>query len=330
MTETVTADVMEPLRRLDRDLKEAAKLLGKQEVRYLVDSYYQTQEMRISTGHRILSCHQIPDEEPETDASETNGETEPAAEPDEKSTSQQRLRQIVRAEPHNLLNWQYENTRRLEDNIKRAMGVFTDDYTVGVWLKSITGIGPVISAGLLAHLDITRAPFAGHFWSFAGLNPAVKWEKGEKRPWNATLKTLVAFKLGESFVKVQNNKKDFYGHIFAARRIEEEERNNAGRNKDEAAHILEIKNIGKKTEAYKAYIAGRFPPAHLHARARRYTAKIFLAHLHHVMHCDWHGRPPAVPYAFEHLKHDPAHYIQTPNWPLSENMQAKGLREMKE
>jgi hypothetical protein len=44
-----------------------------------------------------------------------------------------------------------------------------------VTCNSIKGIGPVIAAGLLANIDITKAPTAGHIWRFAGLDPSSKW-----------------------------------------------------------------------------------------------------------------------------------------------------------
>jgi hypothetical protein len=43
---------------------------------------------------------------------------------------------------------------------------------------------------LLARIDIVKAPTAGHIWRYAGLDPTVRWNKGEKRPWNAGLKVL--------------------------------------------------------------------------------------------------------------------------------------------
>ncbi len=38
-------------------------------------------------------------------------------------------------------------------------------------------------------------------------------------------------------------------------------------------------NIGKSTEAYGHYSTGHLPPAPIDARARRWTVKLFLAHI---------------------------------------------------
>ena len=141
----------------------------------------------------------------------------------------------------------------------------------------------------------------------------MKWEKKTKRPFNAKLKVLV-WKIGESFVKVSNNDNDVYGHIYKERKELEDERNEAGQFSDQAERILTEKNIGKTTDAYKAYSQGKLPPAHIHARAKRYSAKLFLAHYHHVAYEAEHGTPPPKPYVIDHLKH--AHYIAPPNWPM--------------
>lgn len=282
--------LMEPIQRLDRDLRSAAKMMGKKEIRFLVDGFYTAQENRIRADSQVKACGEV--------------------------------------EPKRLLEWIADSERRFEGDFYKALDTFTDEYTIGRWMKSICGIGPVISAGLLAHLDISRCQTAGHFWRFAGLDPTVVWGKGEKRPWNTPLKTLAAFKLGECFVKVQNNKKDFYGAFFRERRDQEEARNAAGANREASAEILKSKRWKKDTEAYKAYSVGLFPPAHLHARARRWAVKLFLSHLHHVMYVDWFGKDPPVPYAFDKCPGDHRHYIAPPNWPFEDK--AKSLTEMRE
>jgi hypothetical protein len=128
----------EPTRRLDRDLKAAARLLGQTEVRHLTDRYYQIQEFRKISGNQVRAAAEEP-------------------------------------EPNRVLAWVFEENARLEDNIKRALDVFTSEYRVGLWMKSLVGIGPVISAGLLAHLDIRKAPTVGHWWRFAGYDPTRIW-----------------------------------------------------------------------------------------------------------------------------------------------------------
>lgn len=184
---TVTAFV--GLEKLTKDLKAAAKTLKKDKARYLVDLYYQIQKNRIRSDIQTRS---------ETDKTAPKNE---------------------------LLSWVSKNFQVFENNIKSALNTFTLEYRVGEWCQSICGIGPVITAGLLAHIDITKAATYGGIWRYAGLDATQSWETGQKRPWNSRLKTLCVFKLGESFVKVQNRENDYYGKIFVRRKARENEKN---------------------------------------------------------------------------------------------------------
>lgn len=266
--------LVDPITRLSKDLRSAVVELTPREARYLVDLYYVIQEDRKRSGNQVRAMAE---------------------------------------EPHAILGWVYDNMETLEEDIRRALDTYSLGPIPGQWMRSVCGIGPVIAAGLLAHIDIEKAPTVGHIWRFAGLDPTVKWEKGQKRPWNAGLRVL-CWKAGESFVKVSNNESDVYGHLYAERKLQEEARNEAGAFADQAAAVLAAKNIGKNTDAYKAYSVGKLPPAHVHARAKRWAVKLFLAHVHHVMYEDRFGTPPPRPYILTQEGH--AHYIAPPGWPM--------------
>jgi hypothetical protein len=280
---TATAPIteaMEPLKRLTRDLAKAAITLSPHEARFLVDAYYLMQHNRISAAHQMRTL--------------------------DKGN-----------EPHEVIDWFAVQSEMLENQVKRALDKWTDSQPVSIWAKSICGIGPVIAAGLLAHIDITRCETAGHIWSFAGLNPEMVWEKKTKRPYNASLKALCAFKLGESFVKVQANDNDIYGRVFAMRKKQELEFNDNLKFKALAEERVAV--VGKTTDAYKAYSVGKLPPAHLHARARRYAVKLFLAHYHMVAYFEHHKVLPPFPYAFSHLEGH-IHFIAPPHADLIEGL----------
>lgn len=272
-TDTPTLGVVrEAIRKLTKDERNAAITLGKDEARFLVDAYYQLQDNRIRSDGQVRSMSKD-------------------------------------GEPHATLQWLADMNRTLEESIKTALDAYSMSSPVGRWMRSQKGIGPVIAAGFLAHLDITKAETAGAFWSFAGLDPRKTWEKGQKRPWNASLKVL-CWKLGESFVKVSGSEDAFYGRLYKQRKEIEIAKNEAGEFADQAKAKLEKFKIGKDTDAYAAYSKGKLPPAHIHARAKRYSCKIFLAHLHHVFYVDHYGKEPPLPYAIGILNH--AHYIPVP------------------
>lgn len=268
---------LEALNKLKRDIKNAGTTLSKEEARYLVDLYYQMQEDRKASDNQV-----------------------------------RQLQKEDNKEPHETLAFFANNFRTLERNIKSVLQVYTESKPIGQWMLSICGIGPVISAGLMANIDITKVQTAGQIQAFAGLDPTREWNKGEKRPYNARLKTL-CWKIGQCFIKVQNNEEDVYGKIFAIRKAYEIERNEKGELADQAKAKLEKYNIGKNTDAYKWYSQGKLPPAHINQRASRYAVKIFLSHLFSVWYEMEHKEKPPKPYAIAILNH--AHEIPIPNWP---------------
>lgn len=274
---TTLIEQLEPIQRLTRDLKKAATTLSAGEARFLVDAYYSMQDQRIRTNNQIRALSES-------------------------------------GEPHSVIAWYAKQSEQLEKSVQRALDAYSNSQPLGQWARSIVGIGPVISAGLLAHIDVTK-PTAGHVWAFAGYDPTKAWEKGQKRPWNAALKTL-CWKAGESFVKVQSRDGDFYGKLYAERKAFETETNAGGGYADQAKSILSAKRFGKDTEAFGHYTAGHLPPAHIHARAKRYAVKLFLAHYHAIGHFIETGKCPPKPWVIEHGGH--AHVIDPPNMDMIE------------
>lgn len=255
------------IEKLKRDIHRAAVFLSDDEARFLVDYYYIAQEDR------------------------------------KRSANQQRSLQ-ENAEPNAVIGWLTAQSGTLEKQILRALDRYTDAHVMGNWMREIYGIGPVLSAGLLAHIDITKAPTVGHIWSFAGLDPRATWEKGKKRPWNAGLKTL-CWKVGQSFMKFSNHPDCVYGHLYKQRKQYEINRNEAGGNAEAAAKGAA--RVNKSTDAYKSYSIGKLPPAQIDARARRWAVKIFLSHLHAEWYRRHFGVEPPKPFAIAILGH--AHEI---------------------
>jgi hypothetical protein len=279
-------DEHEPsVRRLTRDLANAAATMTAIEARYLVDAYYISQEDRKRAHNQVRS---------------------------------------MTKEPHVLISWLAEQGETLESQIKRALDKYTDAHVPGVWAKSVYGIGPVISAGMLAHIDIKNSPTVGHVYSFAGIAGSGQkpWNKGEKRPYNAELKTL-CWKTGQCFMKFHNEDACTYGKIYEARKAYEEKRN-LHDNAELAAQILATKKFDKKTEAYQHLSQGHLPPGQIDARARRYAVKLFLSHMHAVMHWVEFQRLPPNPYAIDHLGH--THFKVMPNAELVAGL-PEALRE---
>lgn len=266
---------LDALQAASRDLRESARLFGQSEARYLVDLYYVVQGARMRAAAQGRASEEV-------------------------------------TEPTNMVEWTFESFRLIENSIKPALGRYAAAQPAGSWALGVVGIGPVLAAGVLAHLDITRAPTAGHFWSFAGLDPSKTWKKGEKRPWNARLKVL-CWKIGDSFVKQSGHEKCFYGHYYRTRKAIEVARNERGDYVAIAARTLAEKKF-KDKETREAYEAGRLPAGRIDLRARRWAVKLFLAHLHYVLHVTHFGAPPPRPYVLEHGSREHVHYIPVPDF----------------
>src|SRR5262245_23282266 len=95
----------EGLARLNADLRTAARLLGRREIRGLVDLYYQVQEVRKASFNQALAATPTGD-------------------------------------PNQLVAWMGANWKRFEDDIKRALGEVSSSYRAAQWMVSVVGIGP--------------------------------------------------------------------------------------------------------------------------------------------------------------------------------------------
>lgn len=263
----------EPARLARADLRQMASELSLADVRHLVDLYYQFQDFRTQAANQDRAG-----------AAEGRGTT--------------------------AVQWVYERMVTTEDAIRRLMDVWTDTLRVGRWAKSQVGIGPVLAAGCLATFDADK-PTVGSWWRFAGLDPTLVWAKGEKRPYSARAKVL-AWKIGDSFVKQSGRDSAIYGQWYRQRKLYEQERDLAGGNAVAVAATLEAGRIKDKATLAR-YHTGHLPDGRIDLRARRWAAKLFLAHLHWVAYEDRHGTPPPRPYAIDILHH--VHLIAPPGWP---------------
>jgi hypothetical protein len=322
VNQDLTGEWFPTVMKLSKDVRDAARNLGTSEVRFLVDAYYGMQKQRIRANNQVKAIDRGGNQE-----------------------------------PHAVLDWLTEQSDVLEGQVKLALLAYAKSKDLGNWLMSVCGVGPVISAGLMAHIDWSK-PTVGHIWRFAGLDPSCKWEKGKRRPWNASLKTL-CWKIGESFIKLQANPKDIYGKQFALRKSIEIANNDQGRYVDQAQ--IKMGLVDKKTESW-AWYAGCYPgdtaaayaalasvftepskliterarllrdrkldpgqgvqmlpPNHIHSRARRWAVKLFLSHAHFVGHWLETKQLAPNPYSIEFCGH--AHVIPPPNMREIEGLQ---------
>ncbi len=202
-----------------------------------------------------------------------------------------------------------EEQMRLEKDIAKGLTEYAEGHPVGRWMLAQTGIGGVIASGYLADIDIERCPTVGHIWSFSGLNPEQKWEKGQKRPFSASMKQL-AHHARECFKRSCNHPDSFYGRLYQAKKVEYIARNERGGFADKAATYKGVSDPANK----KLLAAGKVPPAYIDKCAGRYAVKIFLSHLHAIWYWHHFHKAPPKPFAISVLGH--AHEIRVPNTDL--------------
>jgi hypothetical protein len=249
------------------DLRKVGNIFAA-ELRLLVSNYYQVQEMRKRMDMQL------------------------------RHLGDKQLLDISLAGPDIFGGWE-------KDLAKSFKTVLSDD-PVANWVMAQRGIGHIITAGLLAHIDITRAPTVGHIWRFAGLDPSQQWEKGEKRPYNAELKQI-CWHAGQCFMKQSNDPDCFYGKLYREKKQEYIARNEAGGFAEKAKGYR-----GVSDKANKALLAaGKVPAAYIDSCARRFAVKIFLSHLHAVLYWHEYKKLPPLPFALSILGH--AHNIEIPH-----------------
>lgn len=128
-------DAMIPL---SKDLLSIIHTMDRSQARQLVDTYYRMQDNRKRSTNQVTAL------------AKREGATE-------------------------IVAWLSNNEVWLEKQIKRALSFWANQHVESKWAQSIPGIGPVISAGLLAYLSPDIPETVGHWWRFAGLDPTREW-----------------------------------------------------------------------------------------------------------------------------------------------------------
>lgn len=197
------------------------------------------------------------------------------------------------------LDKHFENSIMEQTNIDELIGVaknqmIADGESIGEiwkWITSIKGLGAGgLAAQLLAQIDdISLAPTVSALWRYCGYavidGCAEKNTKGEKSHFNRRLKSI-CWLIASQFLRQQT---PVYADIYYA----EKER-------QRVLYPEKIKINGK----------WKYNDGHLHNRALRVMAKIFLQHLWIVWR-GYEGLPVSLPYAHDIGGH--TKYIQPPS-----------------
>ncbi len=330
----------EGLAKISKEIKKSTVFVNKEQLRALVDAFYQAQDDRINKQNRLRAFKQSFDTESE----------------DVKNSS------------CTAMEWLYQDARNREAQIKAMLEEYAKHNPVCSWMMATKGIGPLIATQLFAFIDMNRCPKAANLISYSGMNDNnIPWLGTElanklvkeayescglkpsdqcneqvvaylmgktkrsaknimdgmersksssknkisdynalksylaKPPYSLRFKQL-CFKIQESFKKVYK-RDSMYGRLYSERKAYELEKNERGDYADQAARLLSEKNYSKGTDTYKCLIQGKLSDAHIDRRALRWTCKIYLNHVFEAMYTYTYKQTPPEVYAVEHLGH---------------------------
>jgi len=241
-------------------------MTGQNQIRFLIENYYDIQKLRIQTFGRIVAYVKSNFEQ-----------FEGIKTPEENKYSYIadlicRDKIDVPDELENLV-WFFRELHSTERNLYRIIDDFSKDHPYRVkYLNNIYGIGPIFASGIIAWLaPLSRFATVSKLWKYCGLSPDSIRRRGQRCSYNPKLKTFM-WKIGESFVK--QKRKSFYGKMYDR----------------------------FKQECHQKH--PDWSKAHVHAWAKRKVVKLFLSHAWKMWWRIMEGRePPTKPYAHEHLKH---------------------------
>lgn len=160
---------------------------------------------------------------------------------------------------------------KLEEEIDEDIERLVSREPIFAQVIKIRGLGPMLTAKLLALIDITNKETPSQLWRFAGYGVvdghAEKPVKGEKLTYSQRLKTTV-FLVGESFIKSRSPYRRLYD------------------------------------ESKPQYAAAHpeWTPMHIHRAAHRKMVKLFLQHLW-LRWRELEGLPIRQAYPIEYMAH---------------------------
>jgi hypothetical protein len=198
---------------------------------------------------------------------------------------------LAKNESIQIIDQMLDTLSSIDKLVKRPLTNYIGDSEVGQWAMSQYGMGPVLTAGLMSHIDITKANTAGAIWRYAGLDPHAS-ESG-KVAYNGELKNI-CWKIGLNFAKYANRSQCFYGKFYLQDLARRTESNNNFEYADRAQSIA--LNVDSKNKTNVALLSsGKLPQDQIDAQARRFAVKIFLSHYHAVAYQEHYGIEPDRP-----------------------------------
>lgn len=204
----------------------------------------------------------------------------------------------------------YDQTLALEKSIEAiAAEMMTDEPIYQAWLSHVKGIGPTLSAAIIANIgSVDRFETISSLWAYAGLDvkdgQARKRRRGEMANWSADLRMLIAYKVPSQFIKATSS----FG-----RQLYDQYKSFYEQTHDQKCPIWSHPDCKVNKAETKATLNGKgcSRRGHIHNMTTRKLGKVFLS-------CLWlawrklEGLPVTEPYASKLPGH--SHIIRPEDW----------------
>lgn len=154
----------------------------------------------------------------------------------------------------NLLEGKGEKTTLALDN----QNSYVTPYPIYDWLKNIKGISHILSAKLIAYININNSPTVSCLWYYCGQAPQCKKTKGKKANWHQDLK-MSCFQISDSFMKQRT---PVYRDIYDVEKVKQLKLMEKVKKKSKG--FTKIKDLAPKSKG------------HAHKKALRKSVKSFL------------------------------------------------------
>jgi hypothetical protein len=285
-----------------------------QQIRFLVESYYDIQKLRVETFNRIVAYiknnpQKFSQKEYETQkisashkAVETHGVYASREEIENQvvcaSQNISENQDIRAVKPSTIakaiisgkikppkeiseLIWYHNSLYETEKQLAKRLDEWSKHHPLRIhFLNRIQGIGGVLASGIIAWLSpISRFPNISKLWKYCGLAPGQKRRRGEKVNYHPKLKTFM-WKIATSFEK-QKPEKSYYRRIYDEKK----------------KYYMEREDLKKAVETGE-----KGAMLHIRMMTLRYTVKRFLADLW-IQWRKLEGLPITKPYPHAILKH---------------------------
>jgi hypothetical protein len=299
-------------------------------LRWLADSFEQSQRVRIADGERIRALllgkdglrRKAPTEEETADDGVTKEQREAA------EATLLGIRKGEEIGPVAILGRSYQRRFAEEQELRKEMARVLESHPAWPWLKEVKGIGATLAAKMLARLDIHKAEHASSFWMFAGL-ATVPGEKyrcpacGREKSWVVGA-NVTGLHIQAGGKKMCTGKLEYVGGPDDGVRVAMP-RAQRGEKMGYDAYLKKVMYLvgtsflkaGKDAPFAALYHQAKeriaveklgWDPGRVHLTALRKTEKQFLAALWKVWR-EAEGLPTPDPYTVEHLGHARASVI---------------------